>query len=219
MSNSRYFIIMETLIVICLFIVIALLLQDKIVIKRKTKRKEQQESSILKLPDIMVQSKPLERHPLPTKAIESQKKKSEDRKDNFDTETKEKDFAKVIPQEELDEVFNVTPDLEEEEEEWHNSGKPNGEDGFATGVTFEELAVIGTLLQQEKLEPSIQKRAANTVHKIQGTELFSLLENSIENASQKIAWLLDRSINQRGNSGSSTMRNKGLDGFDIREFV
>ena len=210
---------METLIVICLFIIIALLLQDKIVIKEKVKGKKPQESSILKLPDIMGQSKLLERHLLPTKAAESQKKKSEEPIDNFDTETKEKGFVKMIPQEELDEVFDETPDLEEEEEEWRDNGEPNGEDGFATGVTFEELAVVGTLLQQEKLEPSLQKRAVNTVHKIQGTELFSLLENSVENASQKIAWMLDRSIDQQTNSGSSVSRNKDLEGFDILEFV
>lgn len=210
---------MEIIIVICLLIVIALLAKDKIIIKKAVKDKPQHPSVNPGLPEIMGQPKPLERHLLPTKASKSQKKKSEEPIDNFDTETKENGFAKVIPQEELDEVFDETPDLEEEEEEWRDNGEPNGEDGFATGVTFEELTAVGTLLQQEKLEPSLQKRAVNTVHKIQGTELFSLLENSIENASLKIARMLDRSIDQQANSGSSVSRNKGLNGFDIGEFV
>ncbi|HRP33458.1 MAG TPA: conjugal transfer protein TraD, partial [Agriterribacter sp.] len=78
---------------------------------------------------------------------------------------------------------------------------------------------VGALLQQEALEPALQEQAVEIVHKIQGTELFSLLENSIENASQKIARLLDKGMSIDTDSGSSTMRNKGFDGFDIGEFV
>lgn len=57
------------------------------------------------------------------------------------------------------------------------------------------------------------------VQKIQGTELFSLLENSIENASQHIARLLDNSLYPETDSGSSNVRNNSLDDFDIGEFV
>ena len=126
---------------------------------------------------------------------------------------------RLIVQEELDEVFGGEPDFDQEEEEWRRYREPNGEDGFATGVTFDELSTVGALLQQEALEPALQEQAVEIVHKIQGTELFSLLENSIEDASQKIARLLDKTIETETDSGSSTMRNKGLDGFDIGEFV
>ena len=210
---------MEIIIVICLLIVIVLLAKDKIIIKKVVKNKQQQPATNRDLPEIMGKPKPVKRHALPTSATERQSEKRADKPDNFEAETKEKGFAKVIPQEELNEVFDETPDLYEEEEEWHRNGEPNGEDGFAKGVTFEELSTVGKLLQQEVLEASLQQQAVGIVHKIQGTELFSLLENSIENASQKIARLLDQGISQHSNSGSSSSRNKDLDGFDIGEFV
>jgi hypothetical protein len=75
------------------------------------------------------------------------------------------------------------------------------------------------LLQQDVLEPALQKKAANIVQRIQGTELFSLLENSMEGASQKIAALLDKSLSAGTDFSSSDLRNSSLEGFDIGEFV
>jgi hypothetical protein len=68
------------------------------------------------------------------------------------------------------------------------------------------------------LELSQQETARALVQKIQGTELFSLLENSIESASRKIAELLDGSLSSE-NSGSSFLRKVDLNDFDIGEFV
>ncbi|MNR53858.1 hypothetical protein D3C85_1739400 [compost metagenome] len=75
------------------------------------------------------------------------------------------------------------------------------------------------LLQKDKLEPSQKETAVAIVHKIQGTELFSLLENSMESASRKIAELLDGSLSSETNSSSSIMRKNDLEDFDIGEFV
>lgn len=210
---------METLIVICLVIVIILLLYDKIIIRKPDKEKEPERLPKKQHADIMGVPKPMERLAVPTKAIKSQIEKPAKEVANFETETEEKDLGLVVPQEELDEVFGQMPDLDEEDEDWRRYGETNGEDGFATGVTFEELSTVGMLLQHGVLEPSQQKEAVDIVHRIQGTELFSLLESSIENAAQKIARLLDKSINQGTDSGSSTMRNKGFGDFDIGEFV
>lgn len=210
---------METLIVICLLIIIYLLLHDKIVIKRVNKKDSRSDNKITDSPEIMGQPKIKARLVAPTNAIKSQKEKPVTEDSSFDPETEDEGFAIVIPQEDLDEVFSEEPDFDEEEEEWNGYGEPNGEDGFATGVTFEELSTVGALLQQERLEPVLQKQAVDIVHRIQGTELFSLLESSIENASQKIARLLDKSIETETDSGSSTMRNKGLEDFNIGEFV
>lgn len=210
---------MEALIVICLLVVIALLLHDKIVIKRASKKDRLLEKKIPELPEIMGRPKSRERLVVPTNAIESQKKKPAKDDSIFNPETEGNGFAIRIPQEELDEVFGSEPDFDQEEEEWRRYGEPNGEDGFATGVTFDELSTVGALLRQEAPDPALQEQAVEIVHKIQGTELFSLLENSIENASQKISRLLDKGMGIGTDSGSSTMRNKGLDGFDIGEFV
>ena len=210
---------METVIVICLLIIIALLVQDKIIIKKRTEQKPTQEKPNPNLPDIMGQPKPMRSLSVPKRAIESQSKKQKKEMDNFDIEIDEVDVDIQIPQEELDEVFGNMPDFEEEEEEWNRYGISGGDYGFAQGVTFEELSSVGMLLQKDKLEPSQKETAVAIVQKIQGTELFSLLENSIESASRKIAELLDSSLSSDSDVGSSTLRKNDLEDFDIGEFV
>ena len=210
---------METVIVICLLIIIALLVQDKIIIKKRTEQKPTQEKPNPNLPDIMGQPKPMRSLSVPKRAIESQSKKQKKEMDNFDIEIDEVDVDIQIPQEELDEVFGNMPDFEEEEEEWNRYGISGRNDGFAQGVTFEELSSAGMLLQKNKLELSQKERVVAIVQKIQGTELFSLLENSIESASRKIAELLDGSLSSETDAGSSTLRKNDLKDFDIGEFV
>ncbi|CAM2857635.1 conjugal transfer protein TraD [Chryseobacterium flavum] len=212
---------MEIIIVICLLIVIVLLAKDKIIIKKVVKSKPQQPMVNPDLPEIMGQPKPIERHIVPTTATKRQLVEQDDIPDNFGTETYETGFSREIPQEELDEVFGSEPDFdfEDEDEEWEEQGLPDSDNGFATGVTFDELSTVGALLQQDVLEPALQQKAVDIVQRIQGTELFSLLENSMEGASQKIAALLDKSLSTGTDFSSSNLRNKDLEGFDIGEFV
>ena len=211
---------MEIVIVICLLIVIALLVQDKIVIKKSSERKPIQEKSNPKLPDIMGQPRPKRSLSVPNNATESQVEELELNPDNFDIEYDENENDGIqIPQEELDEVFSNMPDFGEEEEEWNRYELSDGDNGFAQGVTFEELNFVGILLQKEKLEQSQKETAIAIVQKIQGTELFSLLENSMEGASRKIAELLDSSLSSETEAGSSTLRKNDFDSFDIGKFV
>ena len=211
---------MEIVIVICLLIVIALLVQDKIVIKKSSERKPIQEKNNPKLPDIMGQPRLKRSLSVPNNATESQVEELELNPDNFDIEYDENENVGIqIPQEELDEVFSNMPDFGEEEEEWNRYELSDGDNGFAQGVTFEELNFVGILLQKEKLEQSQKETAIAIVQKIQGTELFSLLENSMEGASRKIAELLDSTLSSETEAGSSTLRKNNLGDFDIREFV
>ena len=211
---------MEIVIVICLLIIIALLVQDKIVIKKSSERKPILEKSNPKLPDIMGQPRPRRSLSVPNTATESQVEELEINPDNFDIEYDENENVGIqIPQEELDEVFSNMPDFGEEEEEWNRYELSDGDNGFAQGVTFEELNFVGILLQKEKLEQSQKETAIAIVQKIQGTELFSLLENSMEGASRKIAELLDSTLSSETEAGSSTLRKNDLGDFDIREFV
>jgi hypothetical protein len=212
---------METVIVICLLIVIVLLMQDKIVIQNRLRQQQPKKEKVnLNLPDIMGQPKPVRSLSVPNNANESQIEETEVDPDNFDIEYDENENVSVqIPQEELDEVFSNMPDFEQEEEEWNRYGISGTDDGFAQGVTFEELSSVGMLLQKDKLEPSQQETAIALVQKIHGTELFSLLENSIESASRKIAELLDGSLSSEKHSGSSYLRKIDLNEFDIGEYV
>ena len=211
---------MEIVIVICLLIIIALLVQDKIVIKKSSERKPIQEKSNPKLPDIMGQPRPRKSLSVPNNATESQVEELEINPDTFDIEYDENENVGIqIPQEELDEVFSNMPDFEEEEEEWNRYVLSDGDNGFAQGVTFEELSSVGELLQKDKWEPTQKETAIAIVQKIEGTELFSLLENSMEGASRKIAELLDSSLSSETEAGSSTLRKNDFDGFDIGKFV
>ena len=211
---------MEIVIMICLLIIIVLLLQDKIVIKKRAKPEPNPEKVNPDLPDIMGQPKPVRSLTVPNITTKRQIEEPEINPDNFDIEyDKNENVSVQIPQEELDEVFSNQPDFEEEEEEWNGYGISGGDNGFAQGVTFEELGAVGMLLQKEKLEPSQKETAIAIVQKIQGTELFSLLENSIEGASRKIAELLDSSLSSKTETSSSTLRKDDLEDFDIGEFV
>jgi len=212
---------METVIVICLLIIIVLLMQDKIIIKKRIKQQHpKQEKVNPNLPDIIGQPKPVRSLSVPKNANQSQIEKTEADSDNLDIEYDENENAGIqIPQEELDEVFSNMHDFEQEEEEWNRYGISGADDGFAQGVTFEELSFVGMLLQKDNLEPSQQETAIALVQKIQGTELFSLLENSIESASRKITELLDGSLSSEKDSRSSYLRNINLNEFDIGEYV
>ena len=211
---------METVIVICLLIVIALLLQDKIVIKRKSEQKPMQKKVNPNLPDIMGQPKPVRSLSVPNTANESQIEEREINPDNLDIEYDENENVGVqIPQEELDEVFSNMPDFEEEEEEWNRYGISGSDDSLAQGVTYDELSSIEALLQKENLEQAQKETAVAIVQRLQGTELFSLLENSIEGASRRIAELLDSTLATETDAGSSTLRKNDLNDFDIGEFV
>ncbi|ASO06884.1 conjugal transfer protein TraD [Arenibacter algicola] len=211
---------METVIVICLLIVIALLLQDKIVIKKRSEQEPTQEIVNPNLPDIMGQPKPMRSLSVPKTANERQIPEPGINPDKLDIEYDGNENVGVqITQEELDEVFRNMPDFEEEEEEWNRYGISGGDNGFAQGVTFEELSSVGILLQKENLEPSQKETAAAIVQKIQGTELFSLLENSMESASRKIAELLDGSLSTDARASSSILLKSDLEDFDIGEFV
>lgn len=212
---------MEIVIVICLLIVIVLLLQDKIVVHRTPR---QNKSTLRKvnpnLPDIMGQPKPLRSLSLPDTVNESRITEPEINPDNLDIEYDGNENVGIqIPQEELDEVFSNIPDLQEEEEEWSRYGISCGDNGFAQGVTYDELSSVGALLQNENSEQSQKETAVAIVQKLQGTELFSLLENSVEGASRKIAELLDSALSSETEAGSSILRNDDLEGFDIGEFV
>ena len=209
---------METMILICLLIIIALLAQDKIVIKKHHKQKPMQHKSNPNLPDIMGQPKTQRSLTVPKKDNESQEHNEEQISNNFDIEIDEEKVELQMLPEELDEVFWNVPDFEDEEEEWNSYKISDGENGFAQGVTFEELTTVKKLLKKEKMRPSQKETAAVVLQKIQGTELFDLLENSIEDASQKIAKLLDGSLSEK-DSGSSFLHKNDLEGFDIGEFV
>lgn len=217
-ETNQFFDVMEIVIIICLLIVIILLLQDKVVTQWKPKGKPEQPKVNPKLPDIMGQPKPVRSQSVPNTAIQSQIAEPEVNPDNLDIEYDVSENVGIqIPQEELGKVFGKVPDLAEEEEEWNRYGIiSDNDDGFTQGVTYNELNEVEDLLKKETLEPAQKETAIDIVQRMQGTELFSLLESSIEDASQRIAELLDSTLTAETQNSSSSLRK---DDFDIREFL
>ncbi|WP_426473809.1 conjugal transfer protein TraD [Chryseobacterium balustinum] len=209
---------MEILIVVCLLIIIVLMMKEKIVFQKRSE-KELTSENAKPSSSIMGLSQSIKSHTLPNNDGEPCIEKQNHRTSNFEEEIDDNAVDIQIPQEELDDVFRSTPDFEEEEEEWSQYQIFDNDNGLATGVTFEELNTVETFLKDQKSELSQKETAADIIQKIQGTELFNLLENSIEGASIKIAELLDRSLSSANNSDSSFYQNKNFNGFDITHFT
>ncbi len=210
---------MEVLILTCLILVIVLLSHDKIIINSSSNTKKEQNNRKVELPNIIGLSKGIARQSEPNKVNERQNIITDETIDNFDHQTNTNINDVQIPQEELDEVFGVIPDFDEEEEEWSSYGVSGNEDVLASGVTFEELANVGMVIGLDEPDASLQKQTVETIQKIQGTELFTLLENSMHGAAQKIAALLDQNIFSEKKFGSSIMRKNNEDEFDIKAFL
>jgi hypothetical protein len=207
---------MEQLIIIGLLLVIILLLWDRKFTDQHSKGKNAE--AHLTVPSIMGETKKEERKPVPSDVDQGQSESIVLKANNFDSETKEEVFENTASKKELDEILVKNNDLEDEEEDWQYQDDSKIESGFATGVTFQELSTAGQLLQQDVLEPDLEQQAVTIIQKIQGTELFDLLENSLGDASKRIAALLSQRISN-DDEVISFKRKDDADGFDIGEFV
>jgi len=213
---------MEKLIIICLIIIVLVLLYDRNFLRSRPKKTFEKPKSNPALPNIIGQPKS-QLKPLSSNSIYEKETVTDEsviNPEDLDIEYDENEtLYRQIPKEELDKAFTDTPNLEEEEEEWYQHHISYPDNGFAQGVTFEELGTVNTLFQKEDLNQDQRDKAVDIVQRLQGTELFSLLENSIEDASIKIAKLLDDSLLSASNDNSSTVQKSNLSDFDIGEFI
>ncbi|WP_228446370.1 conjugal transfer protein TraD [Chryseobacterium sp. 18068] len=202
---------MEIIIVICLVIIILLLLHDKIIIKQAPSSSKENKGTHYNTHNIMGETKTFPSHELPTSPIERQKMELEIDPSNLDIEydVNENSYVQNL-QEELEKNLNSELDFFEEEEQWKKYRIIEEDNGFAQGVTFEELSSTKMMLQQDVCDTSEKEIALAVVQKIHGTDLYTLLENSIENASDKIAELLDKSFDNERETGSSIMVEKSI---------
>lgn len=205
---------MEQIIIIALIIVIVMIL-----LNRKFSISIREKDNVTKstnLPSIMGDTKPRERHSLPFDTNEGQNNVPFTEENNFESETTEEEFEDVDTAKNLGEISVENEDWQEDEN-WKYQHS-NVESGFATGVTFQELSTAGQLLQEETLGPDLEQQAVDIIQKIQGTELFDLLETSLGDASKRIASLLKESISNEDEIISSK-RSNSSESFDIGEFI
>lgn len=199
--------------------VIVILLHLRTKAKNNCPRNKTQHDPMQGVPDIVGRPKLGGRPALPTQAIEAENDSSAPVVHNFDTENK-RETTLPIPQEGPDEEH--IPDWDDEEEEmkgYAGNAAYSIDEGLATGVTYDELAIVGQLLERKALKASEKKRTVSVASKIDGTELMLMLETAVGDASKRIAMLLERADDHESDSGSSSFRNNNEGNFNIADYV
>ncbi len=138
---------------------------------------------------------------------------------NLPKKETEKKVQKIIPTEALDAVFDSssettdTPEWEstEEEEELKTDFSTKTDQDFNTGISFEELQKITTLLNQKELTAETLPIAM----KIENTELLEILNKQIPQAQQQVSDLLNAHLTTH----ISPKANEDWRNFDIGDFV
>ena len=212
---------MDKVIILCLLILVTILLYDRNKSKSNSYKAKTATDTNIKLPDIMGKPKSVPIHrDLNTNNVNQSKDCDEVNPEDLDIDYDENEtLYRQIPNEELDKVFTKTPDLEEEEEEFYQQALSIENNTFAQGVSFEELSTVNSLLQKDFLDPEEKQTITDIAQRLQGTELVTLLENSIEGASQKIAQLLDNSLKDTIQKEISSLKKINTDDFDIGAFL
>lgn len=206
---------MESLIIICLLAIILLLLHNKIIQKQVPFYKTEKQTGNKRQSNIMGEAK-TSFHSGTIASSERQENKLDFNPSNLDIEYDISENVNLLNPQEEPVGFNSIPDFIEEEEEWKKYRIIGEDNSFAQGVTFEELSTVEMFVKQNSFTPSQKETAAAIIQKTYGTELYTLLENSMENASRQIALLLDNSFENEQKSGSSNVRNND---FHIGEFT
>ncbi|WP_286856710.1 MULTISPECIES: conjugal transfer protein TraD [Sphingobacterium] len=204
---------MEVLILIFLLTIIILLLKDKLVINKIARTQVVAPKKDQK--DIMGKSTYDGRLTTPSVSSESQINERKDKEDNFEMKTEGKGLEHPVSDGNSDETSKEQIDYEEEEEEFKNMGLPKEVRGYAKGVSFQELNDAGQVLRNNDPEPVSVKKAVAVVRKIEGTDLFYLLENAMEGSSRKIADLLNKNLP----SEEEPKISENSDDFNIGDFI
>ncbi|MFP5438858.1 MAG: hypothetical protein ACLGH8_13815 [Bacteroidia bacterium] len=210
---------MEKIIIVSLLAVIAILLHLRTKAKNSNQPNKTQNDPLPGVPDIVGRPKIGGRPAEPTQATETPNSDNATSTPNFNNENK-RAVKPAIPQEEPDEEGIRDWDDEEEEMKGYAANTAHRiEDDLATGVTYDELAAVGQLLQRKSLKASEKKSTVSIASKIDGTELMHMLETAVGDASKKIAKLLDRADDYEPDSGSSSLRNDDEGNFNIGDYV
>lgn len=197
---------METLILICLLLIIVLLLHDKVKFSKELKQQDKPidhrplDNDIMGRPKGMARLHDPKNDPVPSLKVERYAKTNVVEEENLSPSDEAEDDSEV--------------DYDEEEEEWRNTSYILNDQGFAEGVTFEELQSLHDFVNNDRAVSTQSGQLLETAKKLQGTELFSLMQSSVEGASKKIAQLLDSTFNTP-NLSPDDQRNS----FNINDYL
>jgi len=199
--------LIQVVILICLIVVIILLLVDKIkIIGAHHKLEEMKEKT---LPDVIGKvSVPQEEN---TPVWLANRKKF--------VEQLVANNVRQLPIESVERSDKEEKKSENDIMHHDDDNVPPNDDRFGQAVSLNELTKVGNLLQQDNLDLSQEKETADIIQKIEGTEFFTMMQQSIEGASEKIARLLDKSLLEKHTNIPKENQNNVLDNFDIGDFI
>lgn len=192
---------------VCLFIIIILLAVDKVKIVKSRKTAEPKPDSST-LPDIMGRT---------NKDNENPRLLEDNIKNRMLMSAKIDQSKAHINNLDSSVLVEDMPSDPMEDEDLSEDDFPPYDDRFSQGVSLEELMNVGKLLQQNDLEPQQENVVLDVMQKIQGTELYNLLEHSIGDASKKVAALLDKNLKSDQVVAFDPQDN--FKNFDIDDFI
>ena len=198
----------QIVILICLIVVIVLLSVDKVkIIRPQRKSGEVQEHTV---PDVMGTVLTPSKEKIPAwlanrkkMLVQTAVRKTDEAENDSIKDDQQDQHDAGSGMEQLEDEENITPD----------------DDRFGQAVSINELAKVGNLLQQESLDMVQEKETAEIIQKIEGTEFFTMMQQSIAGASQKIAKLLDKSLAEKHPIIPKENHNNAFDNFDIGDFI
>jgi hypothetical protein len=205
---------MEMIIIVCLITVIALLLHDKL---GKSKSGQMDNVALNKddkySKDIIGKPKLVARMRQKNGNLEGMSEQI------FPVAIEETQINMESFEQQIRDSVAYVPDFEEEEKELWAEGEFHEDNQLATGVTFEELSLLGTFFRKNISKSPSDNQEVQIMHKLDGTDLLMLLENSIEGAAEKVALLLDKKKSVVDVSNVNNMINSNNENFDIEKFI
>lgn len=196
--------LIQIVILICLFLIIVLLAIDKVKIVKREKLQEFHNASS-KAPEIM------------GKVLTMEKDNGQDKTPNNRNFVFHKEA--LLPTEMVSEVLiEMLPDANESNIDFDDEDLYD-DDRFGQGVSLNELIKVGNLLQHNSVDELQEKETVEVMLKMQGTEIFDMMQRSIEGSAQKIAILLDKSLAQNINIDKVENPGNDIDSFDIGNFI
>ena len=93
---------------------------------------------------------------------------------------------------EEDEYVPTPEELEEEEE--LGAYYPEGNPDFATGYTFEDLQKVHLVLTTDKPDGQARLEALEALPAVMGSDIYEAMMNELEGARERVARLMDKSI-------------------------
>lgn len=100
----------------------------------------------------------------------------------------------IDEEEEAEDAYVPTPE-ELEEEEALDAYYPEGNPDFATGYTFEELQKVHLVLTTDKPDEQARQEAIAILPAVMGSDIYEAMLNEFEGARQRVALLMNKSIN------------------------